>query len=54
MNYNTGRMNWKFGGDFLQGWIYNYYPAMFGGEYLLHQCQGQSVVLYARQVWRCR
>ena len=31
--YNTGRMNWKFGGDFLQAWIYNYYPAMFGGEY---------------------
>ncbi|HEY4962495.1 MAG TPA: TonB-dependent receptor, partial [Terriglobales bacterium] len=26
-------MNWKFGGDFLQAWIYNYYPAMFGGEY---------------------
>ncbi len=33
VSYNTGRMNWKFGGDFLQGWIYNYYPAMFGGEY---------------------
>jgi outer membrane receptor protein involved in Fe transport len=32
-SYNAGRMNWKFGGDFLQGWIYNYYPAMFGGEY---------------------
>jgi hypothetical protein len=33
VSYNTGRMNWKFGGDFLQAWIYNYYPAMFGGEY---------------------
>ena len=33
VSYNTGRMNWKFGGDFLQGWIYNYYPAMFGGEF---------------------
>ncbi len=33
VNYNTGRMNWKFGGDFMQGWIYNYYPSMFGGEY---------------------
>jgi hypothetical protein len=32
-SYNTGRMNWKFGGDFLQAWIYNYYPKMFGGEY---------------------
>ena len=33
VSYNNGRMNWKFGGDFLQGWIYNYYPAMFGGEF---------------------
>ena len=33
VSYNTGRMNWKFGGDFLQAWIYNYYPAMFGGEF---------------------
>jgi len=33
LNYNHGRMNWKFGGDFLQGLIYNYYPARFGGEY---------------------
>ena len=33
ISYNTGRMNWKFGGDFLPGWIYNYYPGMFGGEY---------------------
>jgi hypothetical protein len=33
VSYDTGRMSWKFGGDFLQNWIYNYYPAMFGGEY---------------------
>ena len=33
VSYNTGRMNWKFGGDFLQAWIYNYYPAMYGGEF---------------------
>ena len=33
VNYNTGRMNWKFGADFMQGWIYNYYPSLFGGEY---------------------
>ena len=33
VDYNTGRNNWKFGGDFLQSWIYNYYPAMFGGEF---------------------
>jgi outer membrane receptor protein involved in Fe transport len=28
-------MNWKFGGDFLQAWIYNYYPAMLDGEYYI-------------------
>ena len=28
-----GRMHWKFGGDFIQAWIYNYYPYLFGGEY---------------------
>jgi outer membrane receptor protein involved in Fe transport len=33
VSYNTGRLNWKFGGDFMPGWIYNYYPGMFGGEY---------------------
>ena len=33
VSYNTGRNNWKLGGDFLQNWIYNYYPAMFGGEF---------------------
>ena len=33
VSYNRGRMNWKFGGDFLQGWIYNYFPSMFGGEF---------------------
>jgi hypothetical protein len=32
-SYNTGRNSWKFGGDLLQNWIYNYYPAMFGGEF---------------------
>ena len=26
-------MHWKFGGDFIQAWIYNYYPYLFGGEY---------------------
>ena len=33
LSYHTGRVQWKFGGDFIQAWIYNYYPAMFGGEY---------------------
>ncbi len=33
LSYERGRMQWKFGGDFLQTWIYNYFPSMFGGEY---------------------
>ena len=33
LSYHTGRVQWKFGGDFIQAWIYNYYPSMFGGEY---------------------
>jgi len=33
LSYTTGRVQWKFGGDFIQAWIYNYYPSMFGGEY---------------------
>ena len=33
VSYQHGRMRWKFGGDFIQGWIYNYYPYLFGGEY---------------------
>jgi Carboxypeptidase regulatory-like domain/TonB dependent receptor-like, beta-barrel len=33
LSYETRRVQWKFGGDFLQAWIYNYYPGLFGGEY---------------------
>ena len=33
LSYTTPRVQWKFGGDFIQAWIYNYYPSMFGGEY---------------------
>ena len=33
LSYETGRVHWKFGGDFIQAWIYNYFPSMFGGEY---------------------
>ena len=27
------RHQWKFGGDMLKTWIYNFFPAQFGGEY---------------------
>ncbi len=33
LSYETRRVHWKFGGDFIQAWIYNYYPSMSGGEY---------------------
>jgi Carboxypeptidase regulatory-like domain/TonB dependent receptor len=33
VSYETRRVRWKFGGDFIQAWIYNYFPSMFGGEY---------------------
>src|SRR5712691_10453502 len=28
------RHTWKFGGDALLTWIYNYFPSLFGGEYI--------------------
>jgi hypothetical protein len=33
LSYETSRVHWKFGGDFIQNWIYNYYPYLFGGEF---------------------
>lgn len=32
-SYVKGRLDWKFGGDFIQAWTDNYFPSMFGGEY---------------------
>ncbi|HEY7616369.1 MAG TPA: carboxypeptidase regulatory-like domain-containing protein, partial [Terriglobales bacterium] len=33
LSYESGRHSWKFGGDVLQTWIYNFFPSLFGGEY---------------------
>ena len=33
LSYDRGRIHWKFGGDFIQARIYNYYPYLFDGEY---------------------
>ena len=30
------RHSWKFGGDALLTWIYNYFPSLFGGEYIFN------------------
>lgn len=32
-SYESHRIQWKFGGDFIQAWTYNYFPSMFGGEF---------------------
>jgi hypothetical protein len=34
MSLVGGRHNWKFGGDAMFTWDYNYFPSLFGGEYL--------------------
>ena len=33
LSFDDGRNAWKFGGDALLTWIYNYFPSLFGGEY---------------------
>jgi hypothetical protein len=33
VNREGRRHQWKFGGDMLKTWIYNFFPAQFGGEY---------------------
>ena len=33
LSYDRGRIHWKFGADFIQASIYNYYPYLFDGEY---------------------
>lgn len=33
LSFEQGRHSWKFGGDGLFSWIYNFFPSMFGGEY---------------------
>jgi hypothetical protein len=33
LSFDQGRNAWKFGGDALFTWIYNFFPSMFGGEY---------------------
>lgn len=34
LNFETPRHSWKFGGDFSQTWISNYFPLLFGGQYV--------------------
>jgi hypothetical protein len=36
LSLDGGRHSWKFGGDALLSWIYNYFPSQFGGEYIFN------------------
>ena len=38
-----GRHEWKFGGDAMFTWDFNYFPSIYGGEYLLRQHPRRSV-----------
>jgi hypothetical protein len=34
LSVSRGRNQWKFGGDTMLTWDYNYFPSLYGGEYL--------------------
>ena len=34
LSFDGRRHSWKFGGDLMRTWIYNYFPSLFGGEYI--------------------
>ena len=34
LSLSRGRNQWKFGGDAMRTWDYNYFPSLYGGEYL--------------------
>jgi hypothetical protein len=34
LSLTGGRHDWKFGGDAMLTWDYNYFPSLFGGEYI--------------------
>ncbi len=34
LSWTRGRNQWKFGGDGMMTWDYNYFPSLYGGEYL--------------------
>ena len=52
LSYDTGRVHWKFGGDFIQAWIYNYYPYLFDGEYYFDNVKVDPVNLRSHGIWR--
>ena len=43
------RHTWKFGGDYLKTWNYNFFPSLFGGEYIFDNVK---VNPFTFQPWR--
>jgi len=52
LSYDTGRVHWKFGGGFIQAWIYNYYPYLYWRRVLLRRREGEPVDLRSHGIWR--
>jgi len=46
LSIEQGRNSWKFGGDMLHSWIYNFFPSMFGGEYYYDTISVELSVLH--------
>ena len=42
-----GRNEWKFGGDGMLTWDYNYFPSLYGGEYLYDNISVESIYVCA-------
>src|SRR5579862_3872255 len=60
LSVSHGRNEWKFGGDGMMTWDYNYFPSLFGGEYLYDDIsvdpftfvpQHQGLVLTPLRAW---
>ncbi|HWR37798.1 MAG TPA: TonB-dependent receptor [Clostridia bacterium] len=34
LSFETHRHSWKLGGDVSKAWVYNFFPSLFGGQYL--------------------
>ena len=50
LSFDTSRHSFKFGGDSLITWIYDFFPSQQSGEYLFDHHQGRS--LHLRTAWR--
>jgi Carboxypeptidase regulatory-like domain len=60
LSLSRGRHQWKFGGDGMMTWDYNYFPSLYGGEYIFDDIsvnpfsfapQRQGLVLTPLRAW---